>query len=72
MLLLTWVGLSTTTSATGTGLRNGSLEKHDKDLRVGLNCRVYVWLLLLEILHEHGSEILVSQKPLTNSWEARI
>ena len=48
------------------------MQKHHEDLRVLLNGRVDVGLLLLEVAHEHGGKVLVGQQPLTDSWEARV
>lgn len=71
-LLLAWIGSSTTSTWHTARLWDGSLEKHDQYLWVCLNCGINVRLLLLQILHEHRSKFLISQKPLTDCWEARI
>lgn len=66
------VGSRLGSSATGAHVRNCSLEEHHENLRVGLDRSVNVWLLLLEILHKHGGEVLVSEQPLTDSREAGV
>ena len=66
------VGSGLGPSATSTHVGNCSLEEHHENLGVGLNRSVNVWLLLLEILHKHGGEVLVSEQPLTDSREAGV